>query len=149
MHLILQAVSVRILEVPKKLADSFSLTQACGYKLVRVSKLDNAEALAILHDSKRIVQSKAELNDGSWEFGMPTSRTREFQNLVQRTSDAYVDLEYNPLRVPEEDCGYFGFDAALYLSRTWLQGRASHIYGGPRQFYLHLICIQGIISSLL
>jgi hypothetical protein len=106
--------------------------------------------LNILSLLKDPTWSRAELNDGSWEFGMPVSEVDNFQKLVRGvSSNAKIDLEYNPLSVPDHDVTYFGFPAAHSLNGTWLEERVEYIYGTPKYFYMILICIQKLISAFM
>jgi hypothetical protein len=94
--------------------------------------------------------SRIELNDGSWEFCIPLDYVDKFQKLARKYSNAKIDLEYNPLLVHKHDFKYFnGFPAAHRMNGIWLEARAEHIDGIPRNFYKCLTYIQKLISEEL
>lgn len=78
---------------------------------------------------------------------MPTSDIHYFQKRVRDVSKAKIDLEYNPLSVPENDVEYFGFLRAHVMNGFWLERRVECIDGAPKFFYMFLICIQKMIAK--
>ncbi|EED20494.1 hypothetical protein TSTA_037140 [Talaromyces stipitatus ATCC 10500] len=122
------------------------LVKQLGYRLIRISDLGNTDVVNILSLPQHPTWSRVELNDGSWEYGMPISHINDFQKLVQNVSKAKIDLEYNPLSLLEGD---IDFHAAHGLNGIWLEARATRVYGIPRCFYMLLIYIQRMIAKEL
>jgi hypothetical protein len=91
--------------------------------------------------------SGIKLNDGSWEFCIPLIYIKKF---VWKYPNANIDLEYNPLFVPQHDVKYFeSFSTAHRMNGVWLEERAKRIDGIPRGFYKCLTNIQKLISGVL
>lgn len=128
------------------MANISSLVQQSGYRLIRISDLEETDVVKGFSLPWRPTWSEVELNHGSWEIGILLSHVSDFQNLVRKVSNANIDLEYNPLFVPEHDVEYFiSFATAHYMHGFWLEARLGSIYGIPRYFYNVLACIQRLI----
>ncbi|PCG88871.1 Hypothetical protein PENO1_107790 [Penicillium occitanis (nom. inval.)] len=121
------------------------------YRLVRISDLGDTDVMNILSLPQHPTWSKIELNDGSWEFGLPLCHVGGFQKLVQKvTSNAKIEVKYNPLLVPIHDDGYFeSFPRARIMNGIWLEERAKRIYGAPQGFYVGLVNMQKWITEQL
>uniref|UniRef100_A0A093UXY8 Superkiller protein 3 n=1 Tax=Talaromyces marneffei PM1 TaxID=1077442 RepID=A0A093UXY8_TALMA len=121
------------------------------YRLIRITNLGNTDVVNILSLPQRLTWSTIELNDGSWEFGLPLRHVGNFQKLVRKvSSNAKIDVEYNPLLVPIHDDRYFeSFPRARIMNGIWLEERVKRIYGAPKEFYMDLVCIQKWIAEEL
>ncbi|PCG89379.1 Hypothetical protein PENO1_104960 [Penicillium occitanis (nom. inval.)] len=116
------------------------------YRLIRISNLGNTDVRILFSLPRHPTWSHIELNDGSWEFALPLSHISKFRNLVRKAcSNAKIDVEYNPLRVPEHDAEYFeSIPRARYMNQFWLQERAEKICGYPKSFYMALVRIANL-----
>ncbi|KAF4973980.1 hypothetical protein F66182_17686, partial [Fusarium sp. NRRL 66182] len=86
-----------------------------GYRLILVSDLEEDDAKEGLSLPWEPTWSYVELNDGSWEIGLPLGDIGYFQNLVRTVSNAKIDVEYNPLFVPDHDVEYFPSFAVAHI----------------------------------
>lgn len=131
-----------------QVANISSLIWYSGYRLIRISDLEEADVIAGFSLPWEKTWSYIELNDGSWEIGIPLGHIDYFRYLIRTVSNAKIDLKYNPLFVPDHDVQYFGsFTAAHSMHEHWLKRRAERIFGTPQIFYNILVFFQRLICQ--
>lgn len=128
-------------------ANVSSLVRLSSYRLIRISDLEETDVIKIFSLPWEKTWSYVDLNDGSWEIGLPLRDIDDFHSLVRTVSNAKIDLEYNPLFVPDYDVDYFkSFATAQGMHGYWLEGRVERIDGTPKLFYKALVCLQKWIA---
>lgn len=130
-------------------ANISSLVWLYRYRLIRISDLGDTDVMILLSLPQHPTWSHIELNDGSWEFALPLSHISKFQKLVRKAcSNAKIDMEYNPLRVPVHDAEYFeSIPRSRFVNQFWLQRRAEQICGDPKSFYMALVRITNLLCD--
>ena len=134
MHCLLRRVCLQNILV-YCIANIRSLVRELGHQNVRISNLEDTAVNSILS----LCWSKAELNDGSWEFCIPIGDIEKFRKSIRHISTAEIDSKYNPLSICSDDLTYFSIRAAHYLNGKWLQGRAKLMHGLTGEFYGSLV----------
>lgn len=132
------------------MADICSIVLKYHYRLIRIFDLDEADVEQGLSFPWPSTWSQVELNDGSWEICIPIIHIAYFQNCVREFTNATIDLNYNPLLVPENDVAYFrSFDTAHKMHGFWLEARLARIHGFPKSIYTALNLYQKLIATIL